>query len=561
VSADCRVTFVLVAQDSPEQCLKLLAEHTTVPYRTVIVDGAGTVVDGATVVPLPDGLDSGTAHNLGARHADTEFICFLNPEVEVTAGWLEPLVALLDSHPRAASAAPVLDDGRLYFTTALDHVSTACLLIRRSAFHAAGGFTAGFGTDDPEFSAALRSLGWQLWLCPQSKVLSMPPVDYVERADRVASFRVLLIDDRVPQVDRGRGDPRTQAVVDEWRAADDLARVTYFAALPDRAEDYAPALRERGIEVIWGEDPVEWAATRPGYYDVVTVFRPHNLNRAGEPIARYQPQAVLVYDSEALFHRRPEQHYETCEDPVRREEFAAEAKTLRAIETHAFQWADVGVCVSEDEAAWARAADPTTSVHVACYPTRLDRAVPGFHERSGIVFFGGFDGTPNTPNEYAALALAGEVLPELRERHPGTLTRIVGADPSPAVLALESEHIKVVGRVPDPHPLLASALVHVVPMRYGAGVKAKFIDTMAAGLPFVTTPVGGEGLYLGPLAEHLIGESSAELVELTSALLTDQTLWTDIQGQLLEICRRYFSHEAFTREMRAVIADCGIPAT
>jgi O-antigen biosynthesis protein len=135
----------------------------------------------------------------------------------------------------------------------------------------------------------------------------------------------------------------------------------------------------------------------------------------------------------------------------------------------------------------------------------------------------------------------------------------VGADPSPAVLALESDHIKVVGRVPDPHPLLASALVHVVPMRYGAGVKAKFIDTMAAGLPFVTTPVGGEGLYLGPLAKHLIGESSAEIIELTGALLSDRTLWTEMQGALLEVCREYFSHEAFTMQMQAVIATCGIP--
>lgn len=569
MSADCRVTFVVVSYGSREpvvQCLKRVAQHTKVPYRTVIVDSVSASLDGATVVPLPTGISVGQANNLGARHVDTEFICFLSPDVEVTADWLEPLVEFLDARPRAASVVPVVrqDGDALPFTSMIDYVSADCLLMRRSAFHEAGGFSSDYeihDVEDTQFPAVLRNLGWQNWLCPTSTVLNAGVgIDYVQRADRIASFRVLLIDDRVPQVDRGRGDPHTMAVVDTWRQADELARVTYFAALPDRAEEYAPALRDRGIEVVWGVDPATWSAQRAGFYDVVVVFRPHNLDRAGVPIARYQPQAVGVYGSEALFHRRLEQHSETCDDAVRREEFAKEAKALREVERQAFTWADVAVCVSEEEAAWGREADPSTSVHIACYPVRADRTVSGFDDRDGIVFFGGFDGTPETPNEYAVLELVDKVLPSLLQRHPQTRLRVLGADPSPAVLALENDHITVLGRVPDPHPVLASALVHVVPMRYGAGVKIKLVDTMAAGLPFVTTPIGAEGLHLDAVRSHLVGSSPAELVELTSSLLTDRTLWTDMQGALLEICREHFSHKRFTAQVGAVMTACGVPA-
>jgi glycosyltransferase involved in cell wall biosynthesis len=158
------------------------------------------------------------------------------------------------------------------------------------------------------------------------------------------------------------------------------------------------------------------------------------------------------------------------------------------------------------------------------------------------------------------LELAEEVLPPLRERHPDLRLRVVGADPSPAVLALDGPSIEVVGKVPDPRPLLESALLHVVPMRYGAGVKIKFVDSMAAGLPFVTTPVGGEGLHLGWTARHLVGASPAEHVELCHRLLTDPVLWTEVQQGLLDICRTHFSPEEFGRSMRGVLAACAVPA-
>jgi len=378
--------------------------------------------------------------------------------------------------------------------------------------------------------------------------------------DQLAPYRVLLIDDRVPQPDRGRGDGRTMAVVNAWREADPRARVTFFAVSPDRAEQVAPALASRGIEVVWGvDDPAHWSVERAGLYDVIVVFRPHNFAGYGEPIARAQPQAVKVYDAEALFHRRPEQHFGTATDVRERRAWAVQADVLRQQEVDAFTWADVAVCVSEEEAHWVRRVAPGSRVHVACYPAVVPSTVPGRESRRDIVFFGGFDSTPRTPNEFAVLELAEEVLPPLRERHPDLKLRVVGADPSPAVLALDGPSIEVVGKVPDPRPLLESALLHVVPMRYGAGVKIKFVDSMAAGLPFVTTPVGGEGLHLGWTARHLIGASPAEQVELCHKLLTDPVLWTEIQQGLLEICRTHFSPTVFRRSMRDVLAACAIP--
>lgn len=633
-----RITFVLVTyggRDLVRTCLRALADHTPQPYRVVITDSASPDGTGEwltanlteeTVLRLPENLGFGVGGNLGVRHADTEFVCFLNADIEVTEGWLAPLLDFLDHTPEAAAVSPLLlnadgtvqeagsligGDGwcRAYdepretlFAREVDYASAACLVVRRSAFHQVAGFSSEYEIayfEDVDLALLLRRAGHQTWVLPSvavrharhgssssaraeelmrlnhkhfldrwgTELADRPPVvgldDHPHRRwslrDTSAPYRVLLIDDRVPQADRGRGDPRTMAVVDAWRAGDPRARVTFFAASPERAEEYAPALQARGIEVVWGvTDAAAWSREHAGLFDVVCAFRPHNFAALGKPIAEYQPQAVLVYDSEALFHRRPAQHFETALDAAERRRFAIEGVRLRKEEVEAFTWADVAVCVSEEEAQWARRIAPETLVHVACYPAKVPEAVPGLEGRHGIVFFGGFDGQPRTPNEFAVLELADEVLPPLRERHPNLRLRVVGADPSPAVLALEGPAITVVGKVPDPAPVLGTALLHVVPMRYGAGVKIKFVDSMAAGLPFVTTPVGGEGLHLGWTARHLIGSSPAELVDLCDRLLTDKPLWTEVQHSLLDTCREHFSTTHFANQMRGVLVDCAI---
>ncbi len=640
-----RVTVVLVSYGGRElvvRCLELLAAHTTVPYRVVVADSAspdGTGewlaenLTGAEVLRMSANLGFGAGGNLGVARADTELLCFLNADVEVTPGWLEPLLSFLDSRPEVGAVAPVMlnpdgsvqeagsvigGDGwcRAYdaaeptlFPREVDYASAACLLVRRSAFLEAGGFSPAYEIayfEDVDLALSMRAHGRQTWVQPASRVVHARhgsstsaragelmrrnhgtfagrwPAELARRApvvgldenphrlwwlrDQLAPYRVLLIDDRVPQVDRGRGDPRTMAVVDAWRAADPRGRVTFYAASPERAEQYAPALRARGIEVVWGvEDPARWSLERTGLFDVVVVFRPHNFVALGEVIARSQPQAVRVYDSEALFHRRPEQHFGRTADVARRRRFAVEADRLRREETQAFAWADVAVCVSEEEARWARRVAPDTTVRVACFPATVPDHVPGRDGREGVVYFGSFDNTPGTPNEHAVLELVREVMPALRSRHDGLTLRVVGADPSPAVLALDgADGVTVVGKVPEPGPVLGSALLQVVPMHYGAGVKLKFVDSMAAGLPFVTTPLGGEGLHLGWTARHLIGSSPAELVELCDRLLTDAPLWTELQAALLDVCREWFSAETFARAMGWVIADCAVlpaPAT
>jgi len=191
--------------------------------RIVVVDNAST--DGSadavraqwpsvTVTALGDNRGFGAANNIALRGARTEFVLFLNSDTVVPPGSLDVLFDRLNASgavaagPQLADAtgrlevsfgpmlAPMAEliqrlrtrlagrDGRLarwYIGHLLsrerlvDWVSGACLLVRREAALAAGGFDERFFLyeEDVDFCATLRAQGGTILFTPQARVVHL----------------------------------------------------------------------------------------------------------------------------------------------------------------------------------------------------------------------------------------------------------------------------------------------------------------------------------------------------------------------------------------------------
>jgi hypothetical protein len=63
-----------------------------------------------------------------------------------------------------------------------------------------------------------------------------------------------------------------------------------------------------------------------------------------------------------------------------------------------------------------------------------------------------------------------------------------------SVRGLAGPDVEVVGQVPDLSGVLGRIRLTVVPLRYGAGVEGKVLDSFAAGVPCVMSSVAAEGL-------------------------------------------------------------------
>src|SRR5690606_33426744 len=58
------------------------------------------------IIQLPYNGGFCTGYNLALKEVKAEYYVLLNSDVQVTAGWLSPLIAIMDSDPRIAACQP-----------------------------------------------------------------------------------------------------------------------------------------------------------------------------------------------------------------------------------------------------------------------------------------------------------------------------------------------------------------------------------------------------------------------------------------------------------------------
>ena len=523
-------------------------------------DVLAAAVSGATLIRNDENLGFGGGNNQAALAARGEVLCLLNSDALVGPGWLPPLLETLALPATGAVVPTFLNpDGTLQeagsvlyadgltrpigggadpndpayrFRRVVDYGSAACMVLRRSTFAALGGFDPCYHPayyEDVEMALALRAAGLVVRYEPRSRITHLQgsgsnpqahalsaahrkvlrgrwgPALALQATQRVReiaprdsnqSERLLIVDDRIPNIDHGSGDPRMarflQTLSDGWP---DL-HVTFLARDSAGATEYAPIFLDWGIEVVWGvDDWSQWFRDRAGHYTATIISRPSNFHAAARLIDTTQPLAFRVIDAESLDSLRLERQLDVAPE-IARDAIRSKLVDVRAAELAAFRWADAITSVSDDVSELARAIAPRTPGIVLGHSVEVAERVAEFSDRDGVAFFGGFMAGPGGPNEDAALVTAHELLPMIDALIEPPHLRILGADPTPAVVELASDRIEVLGRVADPRTWLDQAKVHIAPIRFGAGLKLRFVETMAAGLPFVTTSIGAEGLGL-----------------------------------------------------------------
>jgi len=212
------LSAVVVTYNSREHiaaCLRSLAgARGALAMEVVVVDNAsadGSVAEaraaGARVVETGDNLGYARAVNRGTRATTGEFVLVLNPDCVVAPGALVALHAWMRANPRCAIAAPRIlnTDGSVEFSArsfpthltflfnryslatrlwpgnpwsrryllsdwdhasdrAVDWVSGACMLVRRSAIEQVGGMDEAYFmfNEDVDWCHAMKRAGWSV---------------------------------------------------------------------------------------------------------------------------------------------------------------------------------------------------------------------------------------------------------------------------------------------------------------------------------------------------------------------------------------------------------------
>lgn len=103
-----------------------------------------------------------------------------------------------------------------------------------------------------------------------------------------------------------------------------------------------------------------------------------------------------------------------------------------------------------------------------------------------LVFFGNMGYQPNVQS---VRFLMEEVVPALKARGVHPRICLAGARPSAAVQAYASEQVTVTGMVPDLRSYILRSRLSIAPVISGQGLQNKLLESMALGMPTLTTPL------------------------------------------------------------------------
>jgi hypothetical protein len=331
------------------------------------------------------------------------------------------------------------------------------------------------------------------------------------RGGAPAGLRALVIDAEVPVADRDAG---SNAILSHMRALQRLGYAVSFVAA-EQMQVPADALAACGIALCGApfyasvEDVLRRQA---GCFDVVYLHRVAMAEAYMGLVRRWMPKARTLYAVADLHHIRLARQAEVEQRP----ELLALSHRTRLAECTAAWNADAVLTHSPLEASVLRQAVPQVVVQVTPWEVAVQPGEAGFAARSGVGFIGNY---AHAPNVDAARFLVEEVMPLVWAADPTIVCSLAGSAMPALVRGLAGDRVRVLGHVDHTTAFLAPLRLTAAPLRFGAGIKGKVLDSLAAGVPCALTPVAAEGL---DVPDSLIGADAAALAGVILRLHGDQ---------------------------------------
>ena len=177
----------------------------------------------------------------------------------------------------------------------------------------------------------------------------------------------------------------------------------------------------------------------------------------------------------------------------------------------------------------------------------------GVFDLNRVVFLGNMRTFPNSD---AVEYFCKEILPLIRKELPKVKFHIIGSEPSKVVRKLASEpEVVVTGYVKDVRPFLRKAAVSVCPMRVGAGIQNKILESMAMGTPVVSTPEGVEGIEVNPGQEILVSNSSSDFAQKVTELIQNRALRRSISLNARRLVEKKYTWEITLNQLDHIITE------
>jgi len=462
----------------------------------------------------------------------------------------------------------------------VDYISGACLMIPNKLWKELDGFDTHFIPayyEDTDICFQIRKAGYKVMLQPHSIVTHFEGISngtdtnsgqkkyqvinhkkfyekwkedlkkfHFKNAENVflarersrKKIQVLVIDHYVPHYDKDAGSRSTFSYLKLFVKMG--YNVKFIGDNFYKHEPYTSEIEQLGIEVLYGNryfnNISEWIKDNGRYFDYVFAHRMHIAPKYFVDLKKYS-KAKIIYIGHDLQFIKSKKEYEFSKE----EEHLKNYEKFKEIETSIFNTVDIIYPFSTYEA----------TIIQEIVPNKIVRAIPvyffedeysqknGFEQRKDILFVGGFGHPPNVD---AVLWFAKEIFPLIQKEIPDIKFHVVGSKPTKEIKALKSGSINVTGFVSDEElqRYYEICRVSVIPLRLGAGVKGKLLETLYYKLPSIITSVAAEGVP-NITGSTLISDKNDLFAKHVKDLYCDKDLWNNLSKSGAKLIHEQFS--------------------
>jgi glycosyltransferase involved in cell wall biosynthesis len=288
---------------------------------------------------------------------------------------------------------------------------------------------------------------------------------------------------------------------------------------------------------------------------VVYLHRVSNATKYLALVREYFPKARVLYSVADLHHVRLARQGSLEGRP----ELLAQSRQQRLAECTAAWAADAVLTHSAVEVELLRQAVPDANVHLVPWAVPLRPTKQPLAKRFGLAFIGAY---AHPPNVDAAHFLAEAIMPRVWQRDPSIECLLVGSQMPQDIKRLARPGLIPIGQVQDLAEVFERVRLTVAPLRYGAGVKGKVLESLAAGVPCVMSEMAAEGLVLPAALQRLVARDEAALAQLICQLHADATANSSAAAAGLALMQQAFTSEAIASALkRAISTKCPAAAS
>jgi len=136
---------------------------------------------------------------------------------------------------------------------------------------------------------------------------------------------------------------------------------------------------------------------------------------------------------------------------------------------------------------------------------------------------------------------------------PSVNTLFIGWQFDDAVKALASERVRLLEKVPDIRPYLASAKIFVAPYRFVFGIRYKILEAMAMEKAIVGTSAAFTGIPVQDGVHALVRDDPEGFAEAILTLLEDEGLCQSLGKAARELVAECFNWQRIVGQLKELL--------